>query len=284
MLEKIVVALGGHALLRPGQLGTIGEQSRNLRESIGGVVDLIRIGHPLVITHGNGPQVGHILRRSELARSECYELPLDMCVAHSQAEIGYLLQQALSSFEVDRPVAVLLTRTIVDTNDPRLRVPTKPIGPRGRLVPSPVPCRIIEAGIIRKLFEEGVVVIAVGGGGIPVRESREGLSGIEAVVDKDLASAALAVAIGAETIYDLTSIDSVRLDFGAPQERPVREMTVDQARTYLAQGQFPPGSMGPKIEAAVHFLERGGREVRITRPELILDESRGTRIYRGGSA
>jgi carbamate kinase len=304
MPERILVALGGNALIKAGQRGTVAEQAANLLKSLAGVVELIRRGHRVVLTHGNGPQVGHILIRTEEARGKAYELPLDVCVAQSQGETGYLIQQALPHLlrrnGLDRPVAVLVTRTVVSRDDPRMQTPSKPVGPfytrgqamrlreqgfqlvedahRGyrRVVPSPAPLLIVEADVIRRLFDEGVVVIACGGGGIPVFVEADGtMAGVEAVVDKDLASSVLAAAIGVETILDLTAVDSVKLHFGSPQERSLETLTVATAKRYLAEGHFAPGSMGPKIEAAVNFLERGGREVIITLPERALEALEG---------
>ena len=278
MPEKILVALGGNALVKAGQRGTVAEQAGNVRRALAGVIELIRQGHRVVITHGNGPQVGHILVRAEEARGKAYDLPLDVCVAQSQGETGYLIQQGLEGLlhrnGIDRPVAVLVTRTVVSRDDPRMKTPSKPVGPfytkdqgvrlseqgfhlvedahRGyrRVVPSPVPLRIVEADIIRRFFEEGVV-------------------------DKDLASSVLGAALGADVILDLTAVDGVKLDFGSPQERSLKTLTVAEAKKYLAEGHFAPGSMGPKIEAAIGFLEQGGREVIITLPERVLEAREG---------
>jgi carbamate kinase len=312
MVETILVALGGNALIKAGQQGTIEEQRANLREALTGIVELIRQGHRLVLTHGNGPQVGHILIRTEEAHGKAYDLPLDVCVAQSQGEIGYLIQQGLwnllrQSGIGDRPVAAVVTQTVVDRADPRMRQSTKPVGPfytkeqaerlrdRGRkvvedahrgyrrVVPSPRPIRILEADAIRRLIEAGAVVIAAGGGGVPVYAEEDGrLVGVEAVVDKDLASSCLAVELGVNRILDLTAVERVMLDFGTPKERPLDALTVKDAKGYLAAGHFAPGSMGPKIEAAISFLEQGGKEVIITRPEKALAAlagQAGTHVY-----
>ncbi|MBI3603856.1 MAG: carbamate kinase [Nitrospirae bacterium] len=295
-IEKILVALGGNALVQAGQRGAIEEQRANVCEALADVVGLIRQGHRVLITHGNGPQVGHALLRAESARGLAYDLPLDVCVAQSQGETGYLIQQCLQNLLHraginHRPVATVVTRTVVDRADPRMTQPTKPIGPfytndqaaamraggwrmvedahRGyrRVVSSPLPLRIVEAEVIQRLVEEGVVVVAVGGGGIPVSVSEDGaLTGVEAVVDKDLASSVLAVELGMDLILDLTSVEQVYLNFGQPQAQPLASLTVTEAKTYLAQGHFAPGSMGPKIESAIHFLEHGGRKVVVTEP------------------
>jgi len=311
MSERLVIALGGNALIKPGQAGTIPEQLANLEDSLGGVVELIREGHRLALTHGNGPQVGNIVIRAEEARGKAYDLPLDVCVAQSQGEMGYLIQRTLRNLlhrsGIARPVVTVLTQVVVDRRDPRLQSPTKPIGPfytaaqaeelrrkgyalmedahRGyrRVVPSPLPLHLVEQEVILHLFESGVIVIVAGGGGIPVARAEDGtLVGIEAVVDKDLASSLLATALRADRLLDLTAVEKVKLDFGTPRERDIERMTLDEARRYLAEGQFAPGSMGPKIEAAIAFLERGGREVIITRPETALAAFRGhtgTHIY-----
>lgn len=311
MAEKILAALGGHAMVRPGQRGTIEEQRDNLERALAGVVELIRRGHALVITHGNGPQVGQILLRAEEARGKAYELPLHICVAQSQGEIGYLIQQCLRAMlqrsGISKAVSVVLTCAVVDPRDARMTSPTKPVGPfypeekapllrekgwnimedahRGyrRVVASPVPLCVPEAEVIRRLFESGVVVVAAGGGGIPVRVGEGGeMVGVDAVVDKDLTSSILASAIEVERIIDLTAVERVKLDFGSARESDIPSMTVREAKSYLAQGHFAPGSMGPKIEGAVQFLERGGREVIITLPEKTLaafDGKAGTHLY-----
>ncbi|TAJ07996.1 MAG: carbamate kinase [Nitrospirae bacterium] len=312
MPERILVALGGNALVKTGQRGTLDEQTANLPSALAGVAELIRRGHQVVLTHGNGPQVGHILLRAEAARGQAYDLPLDVCVAQSQGETGYVIQQCLQNLLRqrgigDHPVAAVITRTLVDPDDPRMVHPAKPVGPfytkeqaerwrgpgwqiaedahRGyrRVVPSPLPIGIVEASVVRRLVEAGVIVIAAGGGGIPVRRERDGtLVGVEAVVDKDWASSRLAMELGLDKILDLTAVEQVMLDFGTPKERPLAALTVQEARAYLAEGHFAPGSMGPKIEAAVQFLEQGGREVIITSPENALaafDGSAGTHLY-----
>lgn len=314
-IEKILVALGGNALVKAGQRGSIEEQAANVQGALAGLVELIRQGHRVLITHGNGPQVGHILLRIEAARSLAYDLPLDLCVAQSQGETGYLIQQCLRNLLQraginHRPVSTVVTQTVVDQTDPRMAQPTKPIGPfytndqaaamrakgwwmvedahRGyrRVVPSPLPLRIVEAEVIRRLVEEGVVVVAVGGGGIPVSVEEDGtLTGIEAVVDKDLASSVLGVELGMDLILDLTSVERVQLNFGTPQAQALDSLTVAEAKTYLAQGHFAPGSMGPKIEAAIHFLEHGGREVIVTEPGKVqeaLAGKAGTHVYPDG--
>ena len=304
MPERILVALGGNALVRAGQRGTIADQRANLDRALGGIVPMIQRGCQVVITHGNGPQVGHILIRVEAARHQAYDLPLDVCVAQSQGEIGYLLQQSLENLlqqsHIDRTIAAVLCRTVVDQHDPKLAKPSKPVGPyyseeealalktQGwslveepphgfrRVVPSPEPIRIVETRVIQRLFDEGVIVIAVGGGGIPVSAETDGtLQGIEAVVDKDLASSQLAVTIGVERILDLTSVEHAKLYFNSPTEENLQTITVADAKKYLDEGHFAPGSMQPKIEAGIYFLEHGGREFIITHTEKALDGFEG---------
>jgi carbamate kinase len=311
MNEKIVVALGGNALIREHQIGTIEEQFANMNASLAGIVHLIKRDHALVITHGNGPQVGNILIRTEAARGQAYDLPLDICVAQSQGEIGYLIQQCLQNalypHRPHRTVITLISQTVVSQDELKRQEPTKPIGPfyteaqaemlraqghdmiedagRGyrRVVRSPAPRRIIEQRIIRDLILQGVIVIAVGGGGIPVTVDADScLRGVAAVVDKDLATAVLAIEIEADKIIELTPVEKVKLNFGTQEEKDIDRMTVSEARRYLAEAHFPPGSMGPKIEAAILFLENGGREVIITQPETLMaafDDRTGTHIF-----
>ncbi len=259
----------------------------------------------MVITHGNGPIVGNILIRNEAAREQIPPMPLDVCGADSQGGIGYMIQQTLQNLlranGMPQQVATVITQVVVDANDPRFRTPTKPIGPfysedqaraferskgwktvqdagRGwrRVVPSPMPMRIVEMPLIRTLFEAGHVVIAAGGGGIPVVEGPDGvLRGVEAVIDKDLASVVLALELGAESLIIVTAVDQVAVDFGKPTERWCDRMSVSEAMRHLNEGQFPAGSMGPKIEAAVWFLKAGGRDVCITSPRRIRDALAG---------
>lgn len=311
MAERLIIALGGNAIIKEHQRGRLEEQFANTEASLAGVVELIKRGHALVITHGNGPQVGNILIRVEAARGRAYDLSLDVCVAQSQGEMGYMIQQCLQNAlhrqGLHRSVITVISQVVVSQEELRQLKPTKPIGPfyteaqarrlmaqgiemiedagRGyrRVVPSPTPQRIVEQQVIKELFDHGVIVIAVGGGGIPVvREADGTLRGVAAVIDKDLATSLLARAIGAEKMIDVTGVEKVKLNFGSPEERDVDRMTVSEAKRYLAQGHFPPGSMGPKIEAAIQFLECGGREVIITRPERLveaIDGQTGTHIY-----
>jgi carbamate kinase len=303
MKRSVVVSLGGNALL-PGGKATIEEQFQVTHETMREFVDLVRDTR-VAITHGNGPIVGNILIRNEAAREQIPPMPLDVCGADSQGGLGYMIQQTLQNLlranGMPQQVATVITQVVVDGKDPRFRTPTKPIGPfyaedqarafevskgwrtvqdagRGwrRVVPSPMPMRIVEMPLIRTLFEAGHVVIAAGGGGIPVVEGPDGvLHGVEAVIDKDLASVVLALELGADSLIIVTAVDQVAVDFGKPTERWCDRMSVAEAMRHLNEGQFPAGSMGPKIEAAIWFLKAGGREVCITSPRRIRDALAG---------
>jgi carbamate kinase len=306
-----VVAVGGNSLIGPGQVGTIDEQFDNARGAATALATLVADGWRLALVHGNGPQVGFILRRSEAAPDVAPRLSLDMCDADSQGGIGYMLQQslgnALLSRGVVRPVVALITQVEVDPSDAAFQNPTKPIGryysreeaellrkeqdwliaEEGksgwrRLVPSPMPRRILEIDVIKQLVSDNVVTICAGGGGIPVAAHDDGgFYGVEAVIDKDRVSALLAGQIKADVLLISTPVECVALDFGTPGQRPVRQMTADEAMRHHADGQFPPGSMGPKIEAAVDYLRAGGKRVIITDfPHILpaLAGETGTRI------
>ncbi len=312
-MDKLaVVAIGGNSITRSGQRGTIPEQFKNSRETSRCIADMIAHGYDVVVTHGNGPQVGNILLRAEMASTVLPMLPLDTCGADSQGGIGYMLQQVLGSElrkrGVDKDVVTVLTQVVVDAADPAFKKPSKPIGPfyneedakrkrdeegwsvvedacRGwrRVVASPMPQRIVEVEPIRALLAAGCVVIGVGGGGIPVVEEDGGLRGVEAVIDKDHASRLLANEIGAELFVISTDVQQVALFFGTKDQVCVSQMTVDEARAYYEQGHFPPGSMGPKILAAIAFLENGGDRVIITNPEslpLAVEGKTGTHMVR----
>ena len=305
-----VVAIGGNSITRVGQRGTIPEQFDNSRETSRHIAEMVARGYDVVVTHGNGPQVGNILLRAELAATVLPPLPLDTCGADSQGGMGYMIQQVLGGVLKDRgiekDVVTVLTQVMVDKDDPAFRKPTKPIGPfytrevaeskryelgwdvvedanRGwrRVVPSPMPIRVIEAGPIKALLKAGAVVIAVGGGGIPVIEDGGHLKGVEAVIDKDHASRLLGNEIGAQLLLISTAVEQVSLNYGKPNEEKLSALSVADAKRHLAAGQFPSGSMGPKIQAGIDFLERGGEEVIITSPECIalaLDGKTGTRM------
>lgn len=285
-MKTAVVALGGNAFLKRGQRGTAREQMGNIAKAMEHVVSLMKKGYRIVLTHGNGPQVGSILLQQEKASRFAPKMPLYVCVAESQGMMGYMIQESLYNqlhrHGKDIPVITLVTQVLVDRRDPAFRKPTKPIGPfyqsksglpkdwkmvktaRGfrRLVPSPEPKRIVEAGAIRETVKRAIV-IACGGGGIPVVKGK-GLVGIDAVIDKDLTAALLAGEVKAEVLIMLTNVDGVYLDFGKKDSKRIREMNIREAGQYLKEGQFPPGSMGPKIEASVRFLRTGGKRVVIT--------------------
>lgn len=304
MRKRIVIAFGGNAILKKGQEGTVYEQFANTREAINNIVGLIREGHQLVITHGNGPQVGNILVRVEAAKGLAYEVPLGVCVAETQGEMGYMIAQSLQNRlvreKIDRQVACIITQVVADRNDPSILNPSKPVGRfftreeagemqakgktmvedagRGwrRVVPSPQPTHVVESPLIRQLIDSETIVIACGGGGMPVYIEDDGtFEGIDGVVDKDLASAVLADEIGADELIILTEVDKVAIHFNTPQQRFLDRMTVSEARGYLAEGHFPKGSMGPKIKAVIDFLERGGRRAIIASLEQAHDALHG---------
>jgi carbamate kinase len=310
MSRSALIAVGGNSLIRAGEKGTIDEQLANTRRTAAAIVSLLGDGHRLVVTHGNGPQVGAALLRSERASDQVYGQSLDVCDATTQGEIGYLLQQslrnALDAAGMTTPVVTVLTQVVVCRDDPAMRHPTKPIGPfysravaeeraralgwrvvedaaRGyrRVVPSPDPIEIVEEPVIRALLGQGVLVIAAGGGGIPVIKTAEGLKGVEAVIDKDRVSALLAGRLGVDCFIISTDADRVYLDYRRPTQRGLDRVTADELEDHLRAGQFPPGNMGPKIESALRFLRGGGREVVITSYERIpaaLRGEAGTRI------
>lgn len=301
----LVVALGGNAITRDYEEGNIYQQFANTRRALVGIMELIRQGYRLAITHGNGPQVGQELIRVEEAEHLVPSVPLGVIVADLEGGMGYMIEQSLQNSlhlaGLEREVVTVLSQVIVDRNDPSILNPTKFVGPfynremaeqlrrqrgyqlredanRGfrRVVPSPYPRTIVEANVIRRLIDDGVIVITAGGGGIPVYYEPDGrLEGVDAVIDKDLASAILALDIGAEELYILTAVDQVALDFATPEQRFLSTLTLEQARRYLGEGQFPAGSMGPKIEAAILFLERGGQRVIICSVENMVHAIRG---------
>jgi carbamate kinase len=302
--RAVLIAVGGNSLIRAGEKGTIAEQLANTRRTAAAIVGLARDGYRLVVTHGNGPQVGAALLRSERASDQVYSHSLDVCDASTQGEIGYLLQQSinneLSASRLDVPVVTVLTQVIVSRDDPAMRHPTKPIGPfysradaeerrrllgwqivedaaRGyrRVVPSPEPIHIVELDVIRLLLNQGVLVIAVGGGGIPVVRSNGTLEGIEAVIDKDRASALLASELGVDMFVISTDADSVYLDYKKPTQRPLRRVSAEELEAHYRAGQFPPGNMGPKVESALRFLRNGGKEVVITSYEHLCEAVEG---------
>ncbi len=287
-MARVLVALGGNAIRQPKERGTAAEQATNVRRTCQRLADIVAAGHELVITHGNGPQVGSIVLQNELARETVPPLPLDVCGAESQGQIGYLIQQSLGNElaqrHLARSVVSLITQTLVDENDPAFQKPSKPIGPfvseaearrrmsergeawvedagRGwrRVVPSPRPLAIVEAAVIASLREAGAIVIAAGGGGVPVVRRADGtLVGVAAVVDKDLAAARLADQLGMEVLLILTDVAGVALDYGRPEQRFLGEASAAQLEDLLRREAFPPGSMGPKVAGAVQFIRSGG--------------------------
>lgn len=303
--------------MRPGDALTQENQMKHVRTTCRALADLIQRGFDIVISHGNGPQVGNILLRAEIAKNEVPANALDVCVAESQGQIGYMLQQALTSEFAERgmdKIAVsLITQVVVSEDDPAFQNPSKPIGKyyseeearqleqekgwklvhdkkRGgwrRVVPSPEPTSIVESAPVRRLIfggeNQAEVVIACGGGGIPVVRKGGQLVGVEAVVDKDLAAAMLAKNIRERLFVIATDVEQVFVDYGQPTQRPLGKVTLSEIKGLYDQGQFPPGSMGPKILAAIRFLEGGGEEVVITATEKLVDaleKGAGTHIYR----
>jgi len=295
MRKRAVIALGGNALIKKDQDGNIYDQFCNTREVCVSIVNLIKDGWNVVITHGNGPQVGAILLQNDLAKDVTPPMPLGICVAESEGLIGYMIQQCLSNAlkkaNVEKPVVALITQVLVDENDPSFTNPTKPIGPYYSeeeaadvlregyqitrqpdgwriVVPSPDPKSIVEGDIIKKMLDDDIVVIASGGGGMPVIEKEGwGLDGLEAVIDKDLASERLAEAIDAELLLILTNVEKVYLNYNTPKQKALDKISLKDLKKYYGQGQFPPGSMGPKILAAIRFLEQGGKKVIISHVE-----------------
>jgi len=312
MTKTALVAVGGNSLIRAGEKGTIAEQLANTRRTAVAIVGLIRLGYRLVITHGNGPQVGAQLLRSERASDVAYGQTLDVCGAASQGEIGYLLAQSLrnelAAQSIEVPVVSLVTQTLVSADDPAMQHPSKPIGPfyskadaedkrrqlgwsivedaaRGyrRVVPSPEPVEIVELDAIRSLMEKGALVVSVGGGGVPVVSDHGELHGVEAVIDKDRASALLAAELGVDWFVISTDTDYVYLNYKKPGQTPLTLVTAEEMKKHLLDGHFPPGNMGPKVESVLRFLESGGREAVITSFEHLCEAvmgSAGTHIVR----
>lgn len=302
---RLVLALGGNALIRPGDRGTLEEQYGRISQAMAYTADLVAAGFAAVITHGNGPMVGNLLLQMECARALVPPMPLFISDADTEGSLGYLIQQCLVN-ELHRrglpqAVATVITQVVVAAADPAFQAPDKPIGPfygadeaarlqteqgwrlledagRGwrRVVPSPQPLTIIEQDVISYLVRGGIIVIAAGGGGVPVIRRPDGeLRGVEAVIDKDRASAVLGREIAADLLIFLTAVDRVYLDYGQPGQRPLPRLSQTEARKYLAEGQFAPGSMGPKIEAALDFLSQGGRRVLITQAESLAEALKG---------
>ena len=308
-----VLAFGGNAIIRRNQQGDIHTQFANTRQVLEGVVPLVEQGSGLLIVHGNGPQVGHELVRSQSASREVPELPLGVLVADTEGGMGYMIEQCLQNVlwkhKLKKPVVTILTQVVCDREDPRLKIPTKPIGrffsseeaqiltrekgwvmkeDAGRgwrlVVPSPRPVKVVEHRTLTMLVDAGVVVIAGGGGGIPIIIEENGdFEGLDVVVDKDLTASLIGRTVGADTLIIATDIRKVALNFNTPQQRDLDRLTLGEAQRYLAEGHFPEGSMGPKIEASIDFLRSGGDRVIIAAPDRIgeaLAGRAGTTIVR----
>jgi carbamate kinase len=305
MTRTALVAVGGNSLIRAGEKGTIAEQLANTRRTAVAIVGLVRLGYRLIITHGNGPQVGAQLLRSERASDVAYSQTLDVCGAASQGEIGYLLAQSLRNElaveQIDVPVVSIVTETVVAADDPAMLQPSKPIGPfysrsdaeqkrrqlgwhivedaaRGyrRVVPSPEPIEIVELEAIRSLMERGALVVSTGGGGVPVVAEGGELHGVEAVIDKDRASALLATKLGVELFAISTDTDYVYLNYKTAAQTPLTLVTASELERHHRDGHFPPGNMGPKVESVLRFLRAGGKEAVITSFEKLRDAVAGT--------
>lgn len=299
MTETLVIALGGNAITRPGERGTIPQQFAHTKETLEHLTPLFHSDRRIVITHGNGPQIGNILIRSEEGERRVPPLPLDTCVSDSQGGMGYMIQRVADEMflheGIRRECATVITQVVVDRNDPDFTHPSKPVGsfqtaaereklkvekPHWimkeiepgrwrRVVPSPRPLDILEKDSIAAMLQAGVVVIACGGGGIPVAWDGARLVGVEGVIDKDLASCLLAKQIRAHKLIIVTSVDQAAVAYGKPEQKWISNVGVADARRLLEAGEFPPGSMGPKIEAAIDFIENGGEECVITSTEKV---------------
>ena len=303
--KTVVVALGGNAITREYEEGNITQQFQNTRQSLKSVIELIQRGNRVVITHGNGPQVGNALIRVEETRHMVPAVPLGVIVADLEGGMGYMIEQCLQNKLNERkmhlPVITVLTQVLVDQNDPSIHNPSKFVGPfykkeqvedlqkergwiikedpgRGyrRVVPSPLPQEIVEKEIIKLLVSNEVIVIAAGGGGIPVYKKDSGwLEGVDGVIDKDLASAVLARDIAAKELLILTGVDKVAINYNKPDQKDLDTLNVSEAQNFLDEGQFPKGSMGPKIQAALYFLKQGGKKVIITSINKAIDALEG---------
>ncbi len=299
--QTVVVAVGGHAFMAPGETGTYEETTRHARKMCVQLMTLVDRGYNIVLTHGNGPQVGSLLYGNELTRDQLPSMPLDVLVAQTEGSLGYFLQRALLNElrlrHLRRYVVTVVTQVLVDHTDPAFISPTKPVGPflekeaaeqrrdeygwvigeqkgRGwrRLVPSPRPQKVIQRDMVREAARRGHIVIAAGGGGVPVTIGPSNdYVGIEAVIDKDLTSATLATDVGADLLIILTAVDAVYINFKAPNEKRLGAVTLAECEQHLRDGHFPPGSMGPKVEAIYGFLQRGGRRGLITSADGLAD-------------
>ncbi len=310
-MKSVVVALGGNAILKPGQKGTAEEQMANVDAAAKNIVKLVKEGYEVVIAHGNGPQVGNLLLQNAAAREQVPAQPLYVCGAMSQGQIGYMIQQnimnELKRAGMDKPVVTLLTQVVVDPKDPAFENPSKPVGAfytedeakvgiangeswvedsgRGwrKVVASPRPIDVVELEEVKDLIEAGCIVISVGGGGIPVMRDEQGiLSGVEAVIDKDLASSLLAAELNADLLAIATDVPNVAINFGTPEQENLGTITVADAKRYGDEGQFGKGSMGPKVQAIVEFVEKGGEGI-ITSLDNLRDAivgDKGTKIVK----
>lgn len=313
-MKKIaVVALGGNALIRGNEIGTITQQEKNTYNTLVNLVKLLNNDFNIVITHGNGPQVGNILLRNEAGYDQYKipKMPLDICVADSQGGIGYMIERQMKNIlaenKLRRNVVTVISEVLVDINDPAFSLPTKPVGafflreeaellarannwviredPRKRgwrrVVASPRPLEIVNKKIIKDLVKKGIIVIAAGGGGVPVyRDNKKILHGVEAVIDKDLASSLLANEIDADAFFILTDVKNAYINFNKPGQIALETITLQEAKQYLEQGEFSKGSMEPKIEAAIEYVEHGGKETIITESSALADKNAGTRIVK----
>jgi len=302
----VLVAMGGHAFIQKDQQGTIEDHEQNAAYIAKQLMYLVKRDYRMVVTHGNGPQVGHLLLQNEVEGIQAPKMPLDVLVAMTEGSLGYILQQALlnefHTLPQQRFVVTVVTQVIVDENDPAFGDPTKPIGPfmtqeiaeerrdrldwkikkdaagRGwrRMVPSPEPQRVLQRDMIRESALTGHIVIACGGGGIPVKHESGGeYAGVEAVVDKDLTSSVLGSDIGAELLIILTSVPQVYINYGKPEQKALSAVTLKEVETLYGEGQFPPGSMGPKIKGVIDFLRRGGKRALVCDPHSLRDAMEG---------
>ena len=308
-IKTAVVAIGGNALLRAGEEPTIENQIKNVRETANYLAQMVKMGYDIVITHGNGPQVGNLLLQNEISKDTVPPMPMDVCVAESQGQIGYLLQQMLTNqlrlIGIEREVAPIITRVLVREDDPAFENPTKPVGPyyseedarrlmqekgwkmrfdaaRGgyrRVVPSPEPIDIVEKASIKRMVfggdDQSTIVVASGGGGIPVVNQGNRLFGVDAVIDKDLAGCVLANSIGEKFFIILTDVPGVYINFRKEGEKAIESATLEEIKRYQAEGHFGEGSMGPKIKAVIRFLENGGEQALITSPENLIEALNG---------
>jgi carbamate kinase len=306
MIKKAVLALGGNAIIKAGQDGNIAQQFKNTRESLSGIVELIEQGYKLAITHGNGPQVGNLLIQ-QLAglNSNISPLPLGVLNAATEGTMGYMIEQSLQNrlreHNIEKDVLTIITQVVVDNDDPSIKDPSKPIGPffsreeaeklsqkykwhmiedagRGyrQVVPSPIPIDIVPSKTLQKLVDDGQIIIACGGGGVPVYLDEDGnYEGLDAVIDKDHASALLARKIDAELLVILTGVEKVSLNFGKANQKDLDYITLEEAEKYMDEGHFPAGSMKPKIAAAIDFINKGGKRVLITSIDCIVEAFEG---------